>query len=422
MRKVAFIRSVEVQQTSPYLTQVAPLLLAHGLDARLFYTDGYCGHNDFPGSYEKLAEDVSVDTMVAALLAWGADSAISLSIPDENSIRDAQIKRRLAAHGIPMIMHDPITTYVFANKWETKQAVGRYDIPTPPGFLLDGDLLNKRGTEVRAYKDFIRQRCEEIGYPLLTKPLWDCLGNGIRYFLSDADLMQFLEAPFDGNCVVEKFLDGQLCSVEIIGQGTFSYFQPIIWKGHTHPSPSFPFTQVRHSVSMPEAEVDFRGTAFKLRKMCNSLSICGAIEVEMVYMKNKYYIIEINPRVSGSTSLSIASSGFNTYEALIHMLMGDWPEVCTIEKATSRLAAVQFPFTERIGNDHNDVDIKILRSGSFDINGEKYNNAIVAFPMEKLPYINSWVNYNYLASEEVNNKIREISNYHIEESAVEGVS
>ena len=47
--------------------------------------------------------------------------------------------------------------------------------------LLDGDLLNKRNVSVPAYHDLILRSARSIGYPLLTKPLWDCLGNGITF-------------------------------------------------------------------------------------------------------------------------------------------------------------------------------------------------------------------------------------------------
>jgi biotin carboxylase len=408
MIKIAFIRSIEIQQTAPYLTAIAPLLSRLGIEARLFYTDGCCGSDDFPGSWEKLPADASVDAVVDALRGWGATGAVSLSIPDENSIRDAQVKRRLAAFGIPMVTHGPYTTYLFANKWETKQAVARFGLLTAPGFLLDGDLVNNRALEVRAYTDYVAQLCAELGYPVLTKPLWDCLGNGIRYLHDDGDLSSFLRSPFDGNCVVEKFLEGELCSVEIVGHGDKVIFQPLIWKGQTHPAPAFPFTQVRDSIPRPEAEIHFASTVSKLRRMSAELSICGAIEVEMIYCRQQYHIIEINPRISGSTSLSIASSGFNTYEALIHLLLGNWAETYAARPKRQTMAAIQFPFTEG-SPERQGSNIKVIRSSMFNINGKKYANAILNFPLRDVGNISSWIAKRYRTTSDTAALVAKIS-------------
>ncbi|MBR0859758.1 ATP-grasp domain-containing protein [Bradyrhizobium liaoningense] len=400
MKKVAFVRSIEVQQAAPYLAAIGPLLSQHGIEARLFYTDGCCGPREFPGSCEKLPPDATVDIVANALLEWGASGAISLSIPDENSIRDAQVKHRLAQSGIPMIAHDPHTTYLFANKWETKRTVARFGLLTAPGFLLDGDLVNGRALQVRAYADYVAQQCAELGYPVLTKPLWDCLGNGIRFLHNEADLVAFLRSPYNGNCVVEKFIDGELCSVEIIGRGDQLVFQPLIWKGRTRPSPSFPFTQVRDSIPRPDAELHFVPTANKLRRMCAELSVCGALEVEMVYADGHYHIIEINPRVSGSTSLSIASSGFNTFEALVRLLLADWTETCAARPAYQTMGAMQFPFISE-GAEHEDGSIQVVRSSVFNINGEKYANAILSFPLTEMGSLMPWIRCRYEISPEV---------------------
>lgn len=47
--KLAFIRSVDIQQTAPYLNQIAKLPQDDNIEAKLFYTDGSCSPTDFPG-------------------------------------------------------------------------------------------------------------------------------------------------------------------------------------------------------------------------------------------------------------------------------------------------------------------------------------------------------------------------------------
>ncbi|MEV9639038.1 hypothetical protein ABZO35_31970, partial [Burkholderia pseudomallei] len=112
-----------------------------------------------------------------------------------------------------------------------------------------------------AYRELIHRNASEIGYPVLTKPLWDSLGNGIEYHRNAESLNSYLASPYDGNVVLEKFLDGVLCSVEVIGSKGKYLFQPILWKGQTDLKSTFFFNEVRHSVVGQQERQIFAKTA-----------------------------------------------------------------------------------------------------------------------------------------------------------------
>ncbi|MDH6135818.1 hypothetical protein P3T37_005235 [Kitasatospora sp. MAA4] len=378
MARIALLRSIEIQQTDPYVGQLSSLCKELDLQLKLFYTDGECAPGDFPGESEKLASDLSSEAIAELILAWGADGVISLSIPDENSLRDAVVKERLAAHGVPMVMHGLDATCALANKWETKLVLAAHGLASPAGLLIDGDVLNGRNVPVPAYRDFLTAKASEIGYPVLSKPLWDCLGTGIR-FLPDQDaLVAYLDDPYDGNTVLEKCLSGELCSVEIIGRTGSYAVQPLIWKGPTGGAPSFAFGTVRYTAPRQEPDAHFEPVAERLRGLCEGLGIEGAIEVEMIYADGDYHVIEINPRVSGSTTLSIAASGSNTYAGLIHLLLGNWAQESRGFGERRRLA-FQLPIcpptpalSAVLGQ-----RLDLIRASSFHIDGRTYANMVV---------------------------------------------
>ncbi|MFF3878142.1 acetyl-CoA carboxylase biotin carboxylase subunit family protein [Streptomyces sp. NPDC001978] len=384
MARIALLRSIEIQQTAPYIRQLDGLAAEAGLTLKLFYTDGDCGPDDFPGEAEKLPPGLSCDEIAERIVAWGADGAVSLSIPDENSLRDAVVREKLAAHGIPMVMHGLDATCVLANKWETKQMLARYGLATPAGLLVDGDLVRGRNVQAPAYQDFLLAKAEKLGYPLLSKPLWDCLATGVR-FLPDAEaLRSYLAEPYDGNTVLETCITGELCSVEIVGRPGHYALQPLIWKGPTGGAPSFVFGTVRYTAPRPGPDEHFRPVAERLVRMCDDFGIEGAVEVEMIYADEDYRIIEINPRVSGSTTLSIAASGDNTYTALLAVLLGTWEQQAPGFGRRRRLA-LQLPIcpptpelTALLGE-----RLDLVRASEFHIDGQAYANTVLTCELDR---------------------------------------
>ncbi|OLR93586.1 ATP-grasp domain-containing protein [Actinokineospora bangkokensis] len=387
MRKIAFLRSIEIQQTVPYLVELGAALRARGVVGKLFYTDGECGPDEFPGESEKLPAGVSVAQTLDRIRAWGADGVVSLSIPDENALRDALVCERLAADGIPTVMHSAAATGLMANKWETKQLVRAHGLDTPEGILVDGDLLNDRTVPVPAYRNYLGERAAELGYPLLSKPLWDCLGNGIRLIAGPAELDRYLDEPYDGNVVLERCLTGELCSVELVGSAGDYVVQPLLWKGPTGGEPTFAFSTVRYTAPRPDADALFAPVAEKLRGLCAALELSGSVEVEMIHHGDRFEVIEINPRVSGSTSLSIAASGLNTYVSMVDILFGEWGTRHDRGSGAARRVALQVPTAPM--SPAADADARaaldVVRSSSFTVDGVRYANMVITCEYADVP-------------------------------------
>jgi len=59
--------------------------------------------------------------------------------------------------------------------------------------------------------------------------------------------------------------------------------------------------------------------------LCTELGVEGSVNVDMIHADGEYHVLEINPRIGGATTLSIAASGLNTFVALLAILDGTWP-------------------------------------------------------------------------------------------------
>ncbi|MEV0603081.1 ATP-grasp domain-containing protein [Streptomyces sp. NPDC050315] len=323
MQRIAFLRSADIRRADPYIHGIAPALAQLGAEARLFHTSGDCGPELFPGTSERLGSGATPDEFVERVRAWGADAAVAISLPDENALRDAVVKTKLEALGIRTVMTPLAATRVLCDKWETKRVLNAHGIATPPAVLIDSDLLNDRALPVPAYPDAVRLAAQDLGYPLMAKPLWDSTSMGIEFLPDPAALDGYLAARPAAHAVLEKCVSGRLCSVDIVGAGGHYTVMPLIWTGTAGGPPAFTFEDLRYAD--PTRDDDFQPTAQRLVELCTDLGVEGSVNVDMIHADGVYHALEINPRIGGATTLSIAAGGLNTFAALLDILGGTWP-------------------------------------------------------------------------------------------------
>ncbi|MFG3159699.1 acetyl-CoA carboxylase biotin carboxylase subunit family protein [Streptomyces sp. NPDC048232] len=312
-----------IRRADPYIQRAVRELAADGIEAGLFHTSGTAGDDDFPGHRERLDRGVTPREIADAVAAWGADAAVSISLPCENALRDAAAKAFLDAVGIPTVMTPLAATMLLVDKWETKQLCTRAGLDVPDGFRVDSDLLAGRGLPVPGYRDALRVQAERVGYPLMSKPVWDSTSMGIRTLRSPADLDAHLTAgPETVSTVVEQVIEGDLCSVDIVGRPGSYRILPLCWTGRAGAEPVFTFADLRWCGPREEADTAFAEVARTLAGLCGDLGVHGSVNVDMIYTGGRFVVLEINPRIGGATTLSCAASGTNTFASLARMARG----------------------------------------------------------------------------------------------------
>ncbi|MFG3318386.1 acetyl-CoA carboxylase biotin carboxylase subunit family protein [Streptomyces sp. NPDC048171] len=312
-----------IRRADPYIQRAVRELAADGIEAGLFHTSGTAGDDDFPGHRERLDRGVTPREIADAVAAWGADAAVSISLPCENALRDAAAKSFLDAVGIPTVMTPLAATMLLVDKWETKQLCRRAGLDVPDGFRVDSDLLAGRGLTVPGYRDALRVQAERVGYPLMSKPVWDSTSMGIRTLRSPADLDAHLApGPEAVSTVVEQVIEGDLCSVDIVGRPGAYRILPLCWTGRAGAEPVFTFADLRWCGPREEADTAFAEVARTLAGLCGDLGVHGSVNVDMIYTGGRFVVLEINPRIGGATTLSCAASGTNTFTSLARMARG----------------------------------------------------------------------------------------------------
>ncbi|MFD9518088.1 acetyl-CoA carboxylase biotin carboxylase subunit family protein [Streptomyces sp. NPDC059979] len=321
-QKLAFLRSVAIQRADPYVQQAARALAEQGVETMLFHTHGEAGDEDFPGGRRHVDPDVTPAELAGLVADWGATAAVSVSLPCENAVRDATVRELLDARGIPTVVTPLAATLSLVDKWETKQLLLRAGLDVPRGFRADSDLLAGRGLGVPAYPDAVRAEARRIGYPLLSKPIWDSTSMGIRALPDPAALDAYLADPPAVSAVVEECVSGDLCSVDIVGGPGGYRVLPLCWTGRAGPEPVFTFADLRWCGPRPEADAAFEPVARKLVALCEELGVFGSVNVDMIYTGSRFVVLEVNPRIGGATTLSCAASGTNTFTALADLALG----------------------------------------------------------------------------------------------------
>jgi biotin carboxylase len=140
--------------------------------------------------------------------------------------------------------------------------------------------------------------------------------------------------------LVERFIDGDAGSVEIIGEPGHYVFQHPCWMGPTERSIADTFNTIR--VSHPGLFSDVLNGELRhnISRLLGSLRFRGACCVDFVATGQALKVLEINPRVSGVSCLSAAASGLNAFEATYLISTSRWAHQSS-SAGLSQGAAVQ---------------------------------------------------------------------------------
>ncbi|MFD4263487.1 hypothetical protein ACFWR9_39250 [Streptomyces sp. NPDC058534] len=142
-------------------------------------------------------------------------------------------------------------TMLLVDKWETKQLCGRAGLDVPDGFRVDSD-----------------------GHPHLRSP---------------ADLDAHLTPrPGTVSTVVEQVIEGDLCSVDIVGRPGSYRVLPLCWTGRAGAEPVFTFADLRWCGPREEADTAFAEVARTLTGLCGSLGVHGSVNVDMIYTGGRF--------------------------------------------------------------------------------------------------------------------------------------
>jgi biotin carboxylase len=247
-------------------------------------------------------------------------AVVSWSVPNERTLEDLS----LAGTDAVAVPGPLSAVYALADKRAAKSLFCRFGIPTPNGVVLDRGFI-AGGLVGPSFRDRLEGRLSEgLRYPLIVKPLWDCLGHGASIANSAVDLRQALGDCPVRDLLVEEFIEGHSGSLEIVGEPGDYFFRPVCWTGSGAGGVGGAFEAIRvahRGLFTGELSAHLLDA---LTRLLGVLGFRGACCVDFVISDGKVYALEINPRVSGVSCLSAAASGVNSFEAVYRVAKGQW--------------------------------------------------------------------------------------------------
>lgn len=214
------------------------------------------------------------------------EEKIDIVLPGiEQDVRALINHRAAITHGTnaQILLNSPLALKVGLDKWELNQFAAKHDILVP--------------------KTWLARDAEEITaeYPLLLKPRQGMAGKGIHLLKSPNELKEWLTRITIDHYMIQEYIgtDDEEYTVSVFGCSDGTISQPIMLRRKLNYGSTF------------EAETVFDPVlAACASEAAGKLSICGPTNLQYRKKGNSYFLIEVNPRFSSSTSIKSAF-GFN---------------------------------------------------------------------------------------------------------------
>lgn len=320
-------------------------------------------------SVKILPENLDALEFADYILTLNADIAIAMTFwvsPfDWLSINDCLVAQKLEMNDVKTICHPLDTNLICFDKWKTHQFLLQYGFQVPDTIFVDHDLYFCAGSHKEVihnvYKDSIKNQLAQLSLPLIIKDTVGLSSYGMTVVHTYGEALCYLNSKRNNsNRIVQEYIQGKQYGVEIYG-----------CPGNYHIFPLFEFTLNQYGISSPK--LSEKNGPFpvdkKLQKILISLAekmrFCGIAQIDLIFSDNKWYIIEINPRLNGMTYTNCAYMGKSVFDLLY--------DFCII------------PFKKRLAKQNDDVsgiDWTLGRTQLSDFGSNKLLNV-------KLPILSS---------------------------------
>lgn len=276
----------------------------------------------------------NTEEIVSIIKNLNPDLAIALSfwtVPyDWLPVKDSLIGEGLRELGIKVICHPLETTMLCFNKQETHAFLEKHNINCAKALFVNHDLYfsadSKKEVRYNVYKEAVIKKLEKMRLPLIIKDPLGLSSYGMQVVNTLGEARAYLNSrKNNSDRIVEEYICGQQFGCEIYRADN----------GNCMILPPFKFSVNQYGITSPKQSVKF-GPLFTdedcaryklddlykmLSLLAEKLELCGPAQVDLVFYDEKWYVIEINPRLSGmTTSYWCACKKMTFYDFILSML------------------------------------------------------------------------------------------------------
>ena len=233
-------------------------------------------------------------------------------------LKDSFIADELRNAGVKTICHSKETALLCFDKYRTAAFFEAQGFNHAPGLFVDHDLFFCAGNQSEVcdnvYNESVYRQLKEMEYPLIIKNPVGLSSYGMTVVNSYSEAYGYLNSKKNNsNRFIEKFIKGEQFGAEIYGHdGKYIIMPPFRLSVNQYGITSPKLCEKTGPVETAEYKTD--ELKAELLRLAKALDLNGFAQVDLIFSENKWYIIEINPRLSGMTTTYAAAAGMNFYE------------------------------------------------------------------------------------------------------------
>ncbi|MCR5289962.1 MAG: ATP-grasp domain-containing protein [Treponema sp.] len=275
----------------------------------------------------------SADAIADEIAALKPDMAIAATFwtaPfDWAPLKDCMIGALLRQKGITVLCHDVESAAICFDKYRTHQVLEAIGCRMPKAVYVHHELFwCERGKhEVRhnVYKEYILGKIKQLHYPVIIKETVGLSSYRMEVVTTYKQAYAYLSSGKNtSDHIVEEYIAGEQFGVEIHGTpGRYTVLPPFLFSVN-----KYGITSPKQSVKIGPIHAE-RYHIHELNRMlimvAEKLQFSGIAQVDLVFSNGSWYIIEINPRLSGMTQTYACAADTSIHALLLSAAGVDSP-------------------------------------------------------------------------------------------------
>ena len=292
-------------------------------------------------------EDAGIEEFAKKVLSFQPDIAIAMTFwvspYDWLTVNDALVAEKLEKEGVKTFCHSVEAGLTCFDKWKTHQFMELQGVNVPSALFIDHDLYFCAGSHKEVidnvYKNSIRSQLEKLNLPIIIKDSAGLSSYGMTVVHSYGEAEGYLNSKRNNsNRIVEEYIRGQQFGLEIYGvPGNYTVF------------PLFNFSLNQYGITSPKQSAKYGPFPLddelknSVLLLAEKLELRGCAQFDLIKSQEKWYVIEINPRLSGMTFTSSVLCGKTVFEILyLTCIENQNIQIC----GTQRILNLKLPLLE----------------------------------------------------------------------------
>lgn len=284
------------------------------------------------GVFEKSPEGVeyvclvkeTAEELAEEILALKPDVAIAASFwvtpYDWLPVKDSMIASILSERGVTTLSIPEKFSVMCFDKWQTHQFLERLGFNVPKAVYVQHEMFwcerGHKEIKTNVYKEYILSKIKKLKFPVIIKDNTGLSSYGAEVVPTFKAAAAFLLSHKNSSDrIVEEYVPGIQFGCEIHGiEGSYKVLPP------------FMFSVNKYGITSPKQSVKIGPVASEkynideltgsLLLIANELQFSGIIQLDLVFSEGKWYVLEINPRLSGMSQIYASLDGKSIFKIL----------------------------------------------------------------------------------------------------------